>query len=166
MFQRQVNLTQAPAVAGQVASVNPRHSALTVEGGFCAGANGATVGLFAWTANDTNGVPRLLNNTGSGLPTGIVIRTEQAIITTYLTEFGNTIPSGFPAGDIINGGDVWVNNAGAGAATVGMKAFANLTTGVISFAAAGATVAGSIETKFYAATAGAASELIKMTDTI
>jgi len=166
MFQRQVNLTQAPAVAGQVASVNPRHSALTVEGGFVAGASGVTVGLFAWVANDANGIARLLNNTGSGAPTGIVIRSEQAVITTYLAEFGNLIPAGFAIGDIINGGDVWVTNTGAGAATIGMKAFANLTTGVSTFAAAGATVSGSIETKFYAATAGAASELIKISDTI
>nr|DAH84774.1 MAG TPA: hypothetical protein [Caudoviricetes sp.] len=165
MFQRQVNLTQAPAVVGQVASVNPRHSALTVEGGFVAGASGVSVGLFAWAANDANGVPRLLNNTGSGQPTGIVIRAEQALITAYLAEYGNLIPAGFAVGDIINGGDVWMNNAGGTAATVGMKAFAKTADGTTSFAAAGATVAGSVETKFYACTAGAASELIKISDT-
>jgi hypothetical protein len=162
MFQTQVNITQAPAVAGQFASVNPRHAALTVEGGFVAGASGVTVGLFAWA--DATG--RILANTGTGLPAGFVARTEQALITTYLTEYGNTIPAGFAVGDVFSGGDFWVKNAGAGAVTVGQKAFARLADGTISFAAAGATVAGSIETKFFAATAGAAGELVKMTDTI
>lgn len=162
MFQTQVNITQAPAVAGQFASVNPRHSALTVEGGFVAGASGVTVGLFAWA--DATG--RLLSNTGTSLPAGFIARTEQALITTYLTEYGNTIPAGFAVGDVFSGGDFWVKNAGAGAVTVGQKAFANLANGTISFANAGATVAGSIETKFFAATAGAAGELVKMTDTI
>ncbi|WP_454813776.1 structural cement protein Gp24 [Labrys neptuniae] len=161
-FQKQVYMTQAPAVAGQLASVNPRHSALTVEGGFVAGPSGVTVGLFVWA--DATG--RILSNTGTGLPTGVVARTEQALITTYLTEFGNTIPAGFAVGDVFSGVDIWVTNAGAGAVTVGQKGFAKLADGTISFAAAGATVAGSIETKFYAATAGAAGELVKMTDTI
>ncbi|MGJ4855516.1 hypothetical protein ACN6KF_001462 [Labrys sp. La1] len=165
-FQTQVNITQAPAIAGQFASVNPRHAAVTVEGGFVAGASGVTVGLFAWAANDANSVPRLLNNTGSGLPTGFIARTEQALITNYLGEAGNLIPAGFPVGDIFSGGDFWVKNAGATAVTVGLKAFAKTADGTISFAAAGATVAGSVETKFYAATAGAAGELVKMTDTI
>ncbi|HEX2753731.1 MAG TPA: hypothetical protein VHP34_11625 [Alphaproteobacteria bacterium] len=162
-FQKQVNITQAPAVAGQFASTNPRHAALSVQGGFVAGANGVTVGLWAWADTSTNS---LLSNTGTGVPTGFMARTEQALITTYLTEFGNTIPAGFPAADIFTGGDFWATNAGAGAVTVGLKAFANLTTGVTTFAAAGATVAGAIETKFFAATAGAAGELIKITNNI
>ncbi|WP_252720287.1 phage cement protein, partial [Acinetobacter baumannii] len=57
-------------------------------------------------------------------------------------------------------------NAGAGAVTKGMKAFANNTNGSVSFAAAGAPVSGSTETKWYAHTAGAAGELIKISNTV
>ncbi len=161
-FQTSVNLTQAPAVAGDFASANPRHSVLSVPGGFVAGAAGLTIGLFAWADSATGTV---LLNSGTGAPTGFVHRDLQALITTYLAEYGMTIPAGFGVGELFNGGDFWVKDAGASAVTIGMKAFANNTNGTISFAAAGATVSGSTETKWYAQTAGAAGELIKMTDT-
>ena len=75
-----------------------------------------------------------------------------------------TVPSGFGIGNVFNAGDFWVKNAGSGAVTTGMKAFANLTNGTISFAATGATVTGSIETKWYAMSPGNAGELIKMSN--
>jgi hypothetical protein len=160
-FQTQVNLTQAPAVAGDFASANPRHSVLSVPGGFIAGPNGLVVGLFAWADTATGTV---LSNAGTGAPTGFVHRDMMALITTFLSEFGMTIPQGFGVGELFNGGDFWVKNAGASAVTTGMKAFANNTNGTISFAAAGATVAGSTETKWFAMTTGAAGELIKMSN--
>jgi hypothetical protein len=160
-FQTSVNVTQAPAVAGDFASTNPRHSVLSVPGGFVAGASGLTVGLFAWA--DSTGI--ILSNTGSGAPTGFVHRDLQGLIGTYLAGSGMLIPAGMGVGELFNGGDFWVKNAGAGAVTVGMKAFANNTTGAISFAAAGATVSGATETKWFAMSAGAASELIKMSNT-
>jgi hypothetical protein len=161
-FQTQVNLTQAPGVAGDFCSANPRHSVLSVPGGFIAGTGGLTVGLFAWADTATGTV---LLNTGTGVPTCFVHRAMAALITTYLSEFGTTIPAGFGVGEAFNGGDFWVKNAGASAVAVGMKAFANLTNGTVSFAAAGATVTGSIETKWIAMSAGAAGELIKMSNT-
>lgn len=161
-FQTQVNLTQAPAVEGDFASANPRHSVLSVEGGFVAGPSGLTIGRFCWADASTN---RILANTGTGAPTGFLHRDLQALITTYLAESGMVIPAGFGIGELFNGGDFWVKNAGAGAVTVGMKAFAKNADGMISFAAAGATVAGSTETKWFAMTAGAAGELVKMSDT-
>ncbi|MDE1158426.1 MAG: hypothetical protein PW791_09135 [Neorhizobium sp.] len=160
-FQTQVQLTQAPAVAGDFASANPRHSVLSVPGGFIAGTNGLTIGLFAWADTATG---TILSNTGTGAPTGFVHRDLQALITTYLAEFGMTIPAGFGIGELFNGGDFWVKNAGASAVTIGQKAFANNTNGTVSFAAAGATVAGSTETKWIAMSAGAAGELIKMSN--
>jgi hypothetical protein len=78
-------------------------------------------------------------------------------------EAGMTIAAGQGVGDLFDGGDFWVKNAGAGSTTIGMKAFANNTNGTVSFAATGATVAGSTETKWYCATIGATGELVKMT---
>jgi hypothetical protein len=160
-FQTSINVTQAPAVAGDFASTNPRHSALSVQGGFIAGSGGLTVGLFAWADTATN---TILTNSGTGAPSCFVHRNLEALITTYLSEFGMTIPQGFGTGEMFNGGDFWVKNAGASAVTVGMKAFANNTNGTVSFAAAGATVSGSTETKFIAYTSGAAGELVKMSN--
>jgi hypothetical protein len=160
-FQTAINVTQAPAVAGDFASANPRHSTLSTPGGFVAnGTNGLTVGLFAWADSSTG---TILSNTGSGAPTCFVHRCEQAVITTYLGNASMTIPAGMGVGEMFDGGDFWVKNAGAGSTTIGMKAFANTTNGTISFAATGATVAGSVETKWYCASIAATGELVKMT---
>lgn len=143
MFQQSVNLAQAPAVAGDFASVNPRHSAISVPGGFVAGANGLTIGLFAWADTATG---TILSNTGIGLPTCFVHRNNQAVLTAYLQEYGMTIPAGMGVGEMFSGGDFWVKNAGASATTIGMKAFANIANGTISFAAAGSTITGGVVT--------------------
>ena len=47
-FQKQVNLTPAPAVAGDFASTNPRASVPAGPGGLVAGLTGVIVGQFAW----------------------------------------------------------------------------------------------------------------------
>ncbi len=161
-FQRVVNIAQAPAVAGDFASSNPRHSQLSVPGGFVAGPNGLTVGLFAWADTATG---TILSNTGTGLPTCFVHRNQQAMLTTYLQEYGMTIPAGFGVGEMFSGGDFYVVNAGTSATTIGMKAFANTTNGTVSFAAAGTSVTGSVETKWYCYTINAAGELCKMSST-
>ncbi len=161
-FQQTINVNQAPAIAGDFASANPRHSALSVPGGYVAGPQGLTIGLFAWADTATGTV---LANAGTGAPTGFVHRNLQAMITTYLAEFGMTIPAGFEVGDLFDAGAFFAKNAGAGAVTRGMKAFANNTNGTVSFAAAGATVAGSTETRWFAHSAGAAGHLIKISTT-
>jgi hypothetical protein len=116
--------------------------------------------LFAWADASTG---TILSNAGTGAPTCFIHRCEQAVITTYLGVASMTIPTGFGVGEMFDGGDFWVKNAGAGSTTIGMKAFANNTNGTISFAAAGATVAGSTETKWYCASISATGELVKMT---
>jgi hypothetical protein len=164
-FQTSVNITQAPAVEGDIASLNPRHVLPGAAGSWVAGSGGVTLGRFAW--GDLTGTDSVLVNSGSGAPTCIVAREiGDALITTYLSEAGMTIPQGFQVGLPLIGGDVWVKNTGAGAAAIGQKAFASLTTGQVQFAAAGATVSGYIETKWYAATIGAAGELVKITSTV
>lgn len=164
-FQQTVNLVQAPGVPGDFLTANPRSSKPTGHAESQAGPNGLTVGLFAW--QDSTG--KLFNNAGSGAPSAFVHRELAAMITTYLTEFGMTIPAGHRVGGLFNGGDFMVLNAGSTTAVVGQKAFANNTNGTISFANAGATVAGSTETKWYCVTliaggTGLPGELVGMSD--
>ena len=161
-FQTSMALTQSPGVAGDFCSVNPRNSALSVEGGYTAAPAGLTIGLFAWADTATG---KILGNAGAGAPTCFVHRNLQAMITAYPSEFGMTIPSGFGVGEMFSAGDFWVKNAGTGAVAIGQKAFANNANGTVTFAAAGATVSGSTETKWFAQSPGASGELIKMTST-
>jgi hypothetical protein len=166
-FQTAVNITQAPAVEGDFCDSNPRGSVQAGQGAFVAGSNGVTIGRFAWADSSLLTVA----NTGSGVPTGFVARTGQqtlARFSAYPPTSGMVsmlIPAGFPL-TLHDSGGFWVRNAGAGAVTYGMKAFSNTTNGSASFAATGATVAGSVETKWYAKSAGAAGELIKMSNVL
>lgn len=164
MFPNTVNVTQAPGVEGDFASVNPRHSALAPTGdgmthGFVAGSAGLYIGRFAWA--DTDGVTLL--NTGTTKPLGFVARDMTGLITTFLAESTMMIAPGTIVGSVFDAGDFWVKNAGTASATRGQKAFASTTNGSIAFAAAGATVAGHVETDFYAATGADVGYLVKMT---
>ena len=154
MFQTSVNVQPAIGVAGDFASANPRATVLAGPGALVAGAGGVTVGCFAWAANG------VVSSTGAGPVTGFVHREQQALITSYLQEASNAIPQGFPV-TLHSAGDFLVKNTG-GAVTAGMSAFANLADGTVQFAAAGAAVAGAVQTKFAAMSAGAAGELIKI----
>lgn len=152
-FQSVINQQQAPGVEGDFASANPKASLLAGEGALVAGTNGVIVGRFAWV---TNGV---VSNTGTGVPDGFVHREGQASITDWLAESSMTIQPGFQM-TLMTAGDFWVKTAGV--ATVGQKIFAKLSDGSITTGAAGATVAGYVETKFVVGSAGAAGELIQM----
>lgn len=156
-FPNQVNLTQAPAMEGDFASSNPRFSVDAGPGAFVAASGGVTVGRFAWM----DGSQLTVASTGSGVPTGFVHREQQGLQTTYLAETSYVIPQGFMV-TLMKSGDFWVKHTGGSAVTVGMKAYAVLASGAITFAAAGATIGGAIETKWYAESAGLAGELIKM----
>ena len=142
-FQTTTYALQAPGIAGDFASANPRSTALTsqVNGsvGFRAGPSGLTIGLFAWIDPSYT----FANNYGSGAPNGFVHRNLGALITTYLSAYGLTIPAGMMCSTIFDSGDFFVVNNGTGIATPGMKAYANNVTGVATFAASGApTTAG------------------------
>ncbi|MCH7381615.1 MULTISPECIES: hypothetical protein [Acinetobacter] len=153
-FQKQVQLQQAPAVAGDFASNNPRAVLLAGEGALVAGASGAVVGRFAWAVNG------VVSNAGSGKPQGFIHRENQALITTWLAEASNVIPQGLPL-TIHVAGDFWAQTLTN--ATVGQKVYASLTTGEVKTDATGATVAGYIETDWLVASAASANELIKIT---
>jgi hypothetical protein len=165
-MQRLVTTQPAPAVSGDFCDTNPRSSVDAGPGALRAGASGVTIGCFGWwdttTGVDPSTGPIYVNNTGAGQPTGFVHREQQGLITAYLGEFGMVIPAGMGV-TLMDSGGFWMLNSGAGAATIGQKAFANLTTGTVSFAAAAATVAGSIETRWRAVSNGLTGELVRTT---
>lgn len=140
-FQQTTYLQQAAAVAGDFASSNPYASVVAHEGGLVADTAGVTVARFAWA------VGNLVSNAGTGVPTGFVHRRQgSALITTYLAETSNLIPHGFEV-TLMKSGDYWALITVA-AASIGNKVFASLTDGTIQPGAAGATIAGYIETDF------------------
>ena len=156
-FQTTVNLQQAPAVAGDFATANPRASFPAGEGQYVAGAAGVTVGRFAWI----DAVTGLVSNTGTGKPDGFIHREQQALISVYLAEASNVVPQGFPV-TVMRTGDYWAT-ATVGAAAKGQKVFAKLTDGTVQAGAAGATIAGFIETDFVITQGCALNELAVIT---
>ena len=126
-FQTAVQLQQAPAVAGDFASANPRRSFVGPEGGFVAGAAGVTVGRFCWIQSDG----KTVLNTGVGKPDGFIHREQQALITTYLAENGSLIPTGFPV-TIMQTGDYWAP-ANVTSAVLREKAYAKFQDGSVRF---------------------------------
>jgi hypothetical protein len=163
-FPNSMQMTQAPAVEGDLASLNPRRVLPGAAGSWVAGAGGVTVGRFAWgDVAATDSV--LINSAASGAPSCIVAREfGDPMITTYLAEGGMTIPQGMPVGLPLIEADVWVK-ATIATAAVGQKAFAKLADGTVQFANTGATVTGYVETKWYAATIGTINGLVKITST-
>lgn len=138
-FQTQAYDQPAAFVAGDRVSNNPLFSFDAGPGGLIAGGpNGVTVGRFAWVFPplDPNGGPQVVQNYGYGPVAGFVMRNLQAMNPTYLSNAGNVIQPGYEMALMI-GGDFAVVNDGLTEATLGQKAFADLTTGKVSFAATG-----------------------------
>lgn len=134
-FQTVVNLQQAPAIAGDFASSNPRASTIAPESGFVVGTGGVTVGRFAWVQADGVSV---LNSGGRGKPDGFVHREEQALITAYLGEASNLVQQGYPIG-LMRTGDYWVT-ATVSSAVVREKAFAKYQDGTVRFEPTGTVI--------------------------
>jgi hypothetical protein len=150
-FQTSVKTQQAPAIAGDFASANPRASVLAGEGALVAGTNGVTVGQFAWA------LAGVVNSAYQAAPAqvGFVHREMNAIITTWLGQSSMTVPAGVPV-TLMEAGDFWATFAGG--ATIGQKVYANYGTGAASAAATGtpptgAVVTGSISTTVLTVTA-------------
>lgn len=144
-FQKTVNLQQASAVEGDFASANPRNSFVSGEGNLVAGADGVTIGRFAWVT-----APGIVSNDGTMRPAGFVARSGQlgsALITQYLGETSMVIPQGFEV-TLHTSGDFYAKNTTALAA-IGSKVFASAADGTIQTGAAGATIADFIETDFW-----------------
>lgn len=145
--QTGVSTVPAVAVAGDFASVNPKWSAIGGPGALVAGASGCVVGVFAWTTPplDPDGTPSLANNFGQGPVVGFVHREQQALITAFLGYASMAVPAGYPV-TLMTGGDFWVVNSGSSEAQIGQKAYANLTTGAVTFAATGSASTGATGT--------------------
>jgi len=154
-FQSTINQYQAPGIPGEFASANPNASVIAGEGQFVAGTGGCTIGVFAWA--DANGN---VTNAGSGVPTGFVHRNMQGLTQTVLTEYGTLVPAGYPVTPM-SAGDFWVKSGTT--ATVGQKVFASNTDGTVQTGAAGATIAGHTETKWFVGSACSANEVCKIT---
>lgn len=169
-FQTQVGAAMAPAVEGDFADTNPRTSVLAGPGGLVSGANGVTIGRFAWwdfTFLDPNGTPLRVNNNGAGPVTGFVHRHGQAFITQFLADASMLIPSGQQMA-LMSSGSYWVRNAGTTEAQIGQKAYASFKDGTVTFAATaspaqGASVTGSVAASTASVTGSIAGDLLTVT---
>lgn len=151
-FQKTVALYPAIGVPGAFASINPIVSAPM---GYIAGAN-VPIGGFCWEDPDNEG--QVLPS-GSGMPLGFVCREQ------VYPYFGADAIDYVPKGENVSvqlEGDFYVKTAGA--VTKGQKVFANLTTGALSGASAGATVSGSVETNWYFVTSAGAGGTPKISN--
>jgi hypothetical protein len=156
-FPNQVNYYQAPGLEGDFASVNVHTSMLMPGNGDPAlasysswkvGAGGVVVGRFAFanltTGDVTTAAPAVAANL---MRVGFVHRFHPVIISVFLDETANLLYQGQEV-DICDGGDFWARFPNGG--TLGQKVFASTTTGqAIGTAAAGGTVTGAIETRWY-----------------
>lgn len=137
-WQTQAYDQPAAAVPGNRASNNPLFSYDAGPGGLVAGAS-LFVARFAWVTPplDPNGTPQVANSFGAGLPSGFLMNGQQGSNTVFLSNAGMQVLPGQECALQI-GGDFWVVNDGLTEALYGMKAYANLADGKITFAAAGA----------------------------
>ena len=155
-FQTTVNAQPAPGLEGGWASANVHTSMLTPTDGdptlapysaWKAGPGGLIVGRFAFanltTGAVTNAAPAVAANL---MRVGFVHRYHPVVIVTHLGESAMALYAGQEV-DIVDGGDFWCRFPTGG--TVGQKLFASTTDGTATTGAAGATVAGSVETRWY-----------------
>lgn len=134
-FQTQVYDQPAAGVPGMRASMNELFTFDAGAGALVAGPS-LFIGRFAWVTGslDANGAPSIANSSGAGAPSGFLMRAQQGLNTTYLSDAGNQMEPGAQVALQI-GGDFWVVNDGSSEALIGQKAYADLATGKVSFAA-------------------------------
>lgn len=162
-FQNQVAKFPGLGVPGDKASLNP---IVTTDRNYIAGDAAVTIGNFVWD-NPANPVPpdyhgsgvleALSTGTAGVLPLGIVLRNLSYV--DYDIRDGGTlvVPEGSNITTVIYG-DLYA--VATTAATKGQKVFATLAGGAIQTGAAGATIAGAVETPWFVVEGGAAGELI------
>jgi len=145
-FQTQVYNQPAIGIPGDFASANPYFTYDAGPGGLVAGPGGVTTGRFAWVYPplDPDNAPTVVQSFGFGPVAGFVKHSLQALNSTFLSDAGQTILQGLPV-TLLTGGDFIVTNAGSAQALVGQKAFANLLTGAVQFAAAGSNPGGATD---------------------
>lgn len=147
-WQTQVYDQPAAFLAGDRVSNNPMASFDAGPGGLVAGAGGVTIGRFAWVypPDDPNGTNMIVQNFGNGPVAGFVMRNQQGLNTTYLSNAGMLIQPGYELALMI-AGDFGVVNSGTTVPVPGSsKAFANLADGTVQFAAPGTIIGGASAT--------------------
>jgi hypothetical protein len=164
VFQNQVNTVPAPAVAGDWGDMNTNKISFPAgPGGLVAGTAGVNVALWGWTSyqyEDPDNAPTIVNNFGSGVPSGMIMREQQGLNTVYLLAASQFIPTGFPV-TLFTAGTMWVVNNGTTQAVVGNKVYANLSNGQSSFAPAGTSASASVTgSSIAAATASVTGSLL------
>lgn len=144
-FQRQVNQYWAPGVPGSFASANRVAVYVTGPGGLISGANGVTVGRFAYASYQSDGSERADNSSflvANGLDRSkslaFVANEQQGLNTAYLSEAGMTMLP-WQAMEMFTRGDFWATTSTA--ATRNQKVFASLIDGSVATGAAGSTIA-------------------------
>jgi hypothetical protein len=169
-FQTLAYDAPAAGVPGSRASLNTNlYSVIAGPGGLVAGVGGVTIGAFCWTSPpvDPNETNQIAYGFGSGSPAGFVARELQGQNSTFLSFAGMTILQGY---DVVayNAGDFWVTNSGTTYCTPGMKAYANFSNGLVSFAATGApsTAASATGSTINTPTAGTNSFTGSITDDV
>lgn len=150
-FQKTVNTYPGIGIPGAYAAINP---IVSTAKGYVASA-ACNIGGFVWAdaGADKEGC---VKPTGTGRPLGFAVRE----ITNPLgidVEASNTVPVGYPVSVEVKGDFFAVTTT---AATVGQKVFAVLADGTIKTETAQATVEGAIETDFEVIQAGAANDVI------
>jgi hypothetical protein len=130
-FQTQVNALQAPGVAGDFASQNPRASVLAAPGQLVAPAGGLIVGHFAFV-NPTTGAVSQAYTAGDQI--GFLARESQALITTFLADNTLVVPEGFPV-TLYDEGEFLALFAVLG--TAGAEVYASTTDGSVQVASSG-----------------------------
>ena len=162
-FQNQVVKVPGLGVPGDKASLNP---IVTTDRNYIAGDAAVKVGNFVW-ADPLNpvspdyhgsGVWEALSTGGAGvLPLGVVVRNLSYVNYDILSGATLTVAKGANL-TVVTRADLYA--VATTAATKGQKVFATLAGGAIQTGAAGATIAGAIETPWFVVEGGVAGELI------
>lgn len=106
-FQRKINYSYAPGFLGSWATQNPRRSVVAGPLGFRAGAEGVSVGAFAWQGEDGTTINNFPPEGSSAAPDGFVFRDQEALTSSYLQSDAVVIPEGFGV-SLSEAGDVFV----------------------------------------------------------
>lgn len=149
-FQKTVNTYPGIGIPGAYAAINP---IVSTAKGYVASA-ACNIGGFVWA--DADKKEGCVKPTGTGRPLGFAVRE----ITNPLgidVEASNVVPVGHPVSVEVKGDFFAVTLTEA---TVGQKVFAVLADGTIKTEAAQATVKGAVETDFEVIQAGAANDVI------
>lgn len=150
-FQKTVKTYPGIGIPGAYAAINP---IVSTAKGYCA-ADTVTIGGFVWAATVAEN-DAFVKSTGTGAPLGFAVRE----ITNPLgidVEASNTVPAGYPVSVEVKGDFFAVTTT---TATVGQKVFAVLADGTIKTGDAQTTVGGAVETDFEVIQAGAANDVI------